>query len=45
MRNNLNCTPACLCGDCHNQDENTEKLVDDGIGDESNSDDTDDKGF
>ena len=45
VRNNLNCTPACLCGDCHNQDRNTEKLVDDGIGDESNSDDTDDEGF
>ncbi|KAG1697391.1 putative glutamate receptor [Nymphon striatum] len=41
LRNNLHCTPACLCGDCHNQDD-AEKSADDGIGDESSSDETGD---
>ena len=45
VRNNLNCTLACFCGDCHNQDENTDKLVDHGIVHESNSDNTGDEGF
>ena len=45
VRSNLTCTPACLCGDCHNQDGNTAKVVDGEIGDEINSDDTDDEGF
>ena len=45
VQSNLNCILACLCGDCHNQDGNTDKAVDDEIGDEINSDDTDDEGF
>ncbi|KAG1671942.1 ATP-binding cassette sub-family D member 4 [Nymphon striatum] len=44
LRNNLHCTPACLCGDCHNQDD-AEKSADDGIGDESSSDETGDEEF
>ncbi|KAG1656751.1 hypothetical protein GQR58_023744 [Nymphon striatum] len=44
VRNNLHCTPACLCGDCHNQDD-AEKSADDGIGDESSSDETGDEEF
>ncbi|KAG1665862.1 hypothetical protein GQR58_019139 [Nymphon striatum] len=44
VRNNIHCTPTCLCGDCHNQDD-AEKSADDGIGDESSSDETGDEEF
>ncbi|KAG1709152.1 RNA exonuclease 1 [Nymphon striatum] len=44
LRNNVHCTPACLCGDGHNQDD-AEKSADDGIGDESSSDETGDEEF